>query len=221
MPALNFISVEFNIPDDVAGATLMAAGASSPELLSSAVSLFVTHSSLGLGTVVGSEIFNQLIICAGAVFSCKLIYSNAYYFAKKYFNPSMYSDNFPARSGQLQLDRIVVIREVFFYTLSVALLYVALQDKRPVPDDTVDHIYISFVDGALLCAGYVIYIIVLINTKAISRWCFQTRTPLTDSKADYGSIKSEQSKVRLFTVMGLIHDLSANSFTCCLSCEAD
>lgn len=49
VPALNVIASEFNIPDDVAGATLMAAGASSPELFSSIVALFVTHSALGLG----------------------------------------------------------------------------------------------------------------------------------------------------------------------------
>jgi Ca2+/Na+ antiporter len=45
------IAEYYNIPDDIAGATLMAAGASSPELFSSIVSLFVTHSALGLGTV--------------------------------------------------------------------------------------------------------------------------------------------------------------------------
>jgi Ca2+/Na+ antiporter len=33
------------------GATLMAAGASSPELFSSFVALFITHSAMGLGTV--------------------------------------------------------------------------------------------------------------------------------------------------------------------------
>ena len=49
VPALNVIANEFNIPDDVAGATLMAAGASSPQLFSSIVALFVTHSALGLG----------------------------------------------------------------------------------------------------------------------------------------------------------------------------
>mmetsp|Transcript_24995 Transcript_24995/g.36689 ORF Transcript_24995/g.36689 Transcript_24995/m.36689 type:complete len:116 (-) Transcript_24995:2039-2386(-) len=72
VPALNVIANHFNIPDDVAGATLMAAGASSPELFSSIVALFITHSALGLGTVVGSEIFNQLIICAGAVLAGKI-----------------------------------------------------------------------------------------------------------------------------------------------------
>jgi len=60
VPALNIIADYFNIPDDIAGATIMAAGASSPELFSSFVALFITHSSLGLGTIVGSEIFNQL-----------------------------------------------------------------------------------------------------------------------------------------------------------------
>jgi Ca2+/Na+ antiporter len=49
VPALSLIADEFKIPNDVAGATLMAAGASSPELFSSIVSLFITHSALGLG----------------------------------------------------------------------------------------------------------------------------------------------------------------------------
>jgi Ca2+/Na+ antiporter len=49
VPALNVIATKFNIPDDIAGATLMAAGASSPELFSSIMALFVTHSALGLG----------------------------------------------------------------------------------------------------------------------------------------------------------------------------
>lgn len=51
VPALNVIANEYNIPNDIAGATLMAAGASSPELFSSFVALFITHSALGLGTV--------------------------------------------------------------------------------------------------------------------------------------------------------------------------
>lgn len=47
----------------------MAAGASAPELFSNFVSIFITHSALGMGTIVGSEIFNQLVICAGAIFA--------------------------------------------------------------------------------------------------------------------------------------------------------
>lgn len=59
------------LSDDVAGATLMAAGASAPELITTVVSTF-THSAIGMGTIVGSEIFNQLIIGAGSIFAGKL-----------------------------------------------------------------------------------------------------------------------------------------------------
>ena len=56
VPALNVISKRLKMSDDVAGATLMAAGASSPELFAAMISVFVTHSALGIGTVVGSEV---------------------------------------------------------------------------------------------------------------------------------------------------------------------
>jgi len=143
VPALNVIANKFNIPDDVAGATLMAAGASSPELFSSFVSLFITHSSLGLGTIVGSEIFNQLIICAGAIWA--------------------------AKSGELQLDRAIVIREVGFYALSIGLLMYALHDRESVDDDEVgnDHIFISFLDACVLFGAYIAYVLVCANFPAI------------------------------------------------------
>ena len=65
VPALNVLCDKLNMPDDVAGATFMAAGASSPEMFAAFVSLFITHTSLGIGTIIGSEIFNHLCICAG------------------------------------------------------------------------------------------------------------------------------------------------------------
>jgi len=71
VPALNVISKRLKISDDVAGATLMAAGASSPELMAALLSIFITHSALGMGTIVGSEIFNQLVISAGAILAGK------------------------------------------------------------------------------------------------------------------------------------------------------
>jgi K+-dependent Na+/Ca+ exchanger-like protein len=49
---------------DVAGATLMAAGGSAPELFTSLFGTFVTHSEVGIGTVVGSAVFNVLFVIA-------------------------------------------------------------------------------------------------------------------------------------------------------------
>lgn len=55
----------FKIPEDVAGATLMALGCNGPELFTNLIAIFVTHSDLGVGTIVGSEIFNLLCIVGG------------------------------------------------------------------------------------------------------------------------------------------------------------
>ncbi|KAL7530232.1 hypothetical protein ACHAXR_003376 [Thalassiosira sp. AJA248-18] len=156
VPALNVLADYHGIPDDVAGATLMAAGASSPELLCTLVSLFITHSSLGLGTIVGSEIFNQLIICAGSVYATK--------------------------SKVLVLDRRMVVREVVFYGLSIALLYVALSESRIDADydgneeDGVyeyERIYVSFWKACLLFGGYILYVVVCANMKFVEKCIHQ------------------------------------------------
>jgi Ca2+/Na+ antiporter len=168
VPALNVIANEFNIPDDVAGATLMAAGASSPELFSSFVALFITHSSLGLGTIVGSEIFNQLIICAGAVFASK--------------------------SGRLQLDKAIVTREVFFYGLSIAVLLVALRDTGPVEGDDEDHIFISFGDACIVFVGYVLYVWVMANFDKVKEFFLSRSKGFAAARPDYGATRGDKSK---------------------------
>jgi sodium/potassium/calcium exchanger 4 len=62
------IILVYSIPPDVAGATLMAAGSSAPELFAEVVGCFVSkENGAGTGTVVGSAIFNQLIIIGGAL----------------------------------------------------------------------------------------------------------------------------------------------------------
>lgn len=53
VPALNVMCERLKVPDDVAGATFMAAGASSPEVFASLIALFITKSDLGVGTVIG------------------------------------------------------------------------------------------------------------------------------------------------------------------------
>lgn len=115
----------------------MAAGASSPELFTSLVSLFITHSSLGMGTIVGSEMFNQMCICGGSILA--------------------------SRNNQLALSPAIVLREVFFYGLSLALLLVAVRDRRFKEDDGSEEyrsIFIQWSDAYLLLAGYVLYVLV-------------------------------------------------------------
>ncbi|XP_063710957.1 sodium/potassium/calcium exchanger Nckx30C-like isoform X2 [Symsagittifera roscoffensis] len=63
VPSLEEISDRLNLTEDVAGATFMAAGSSAPELFTSLSGVFV-KSDVGIGTIVGSAIFNLLIIIA-------------------------------------------------------------------------------------------------------------------------------------------------------------
>lgn len=56
------ISRVMKLPSDVAGATLMAGGTSSPELFTALAAVFSPIDDIGMGTIVGSAIFNILII---------------------------------------------------------------------------------------------------------------------------------------------------------------
>ena len=61
VPALEVMTERLDIPDEIAGATLMAAGGSAPELFTSFIGTF-TGSAVGFGTIVGSAVFNVLFV---------------------------------------------------------------------------------------------------------------------------------------------------------------
>ncbi|XP_053614558.1 sodium/potassium/calcium exchanger Nckx30C isoform X3 [Plodia interpunctella] len=70
VPSLDVIIERLAIRDDVAGATFMAAGGSAPELFTSIIGVFVSFDDVGIGTIVGSAVFNILfVIGACALFS--------------------------------------------------------------------------------------------------------------------------------------------------------
>lgn len=56
------IAAAMGVPDHVIGLTLVALGTSLPELAASAVAAYRGHSSLVLGNIIGSNIFNVLAI---------------------------------------------------------------------------------------------------------------------------------------------------------------
>jgi K+-dependent Na+/Ca+ exchanger-like protein len=63
--SLDEISKKLRLPNNVAGASLMAMGSSAPELAIAIFALFTAsgaHSDVGIGTIVGSAIFNILVI---------------------------------------------------------------------------------------------------------------------------------------------------------------
>ncbi|KFP16965.1 Sodium/potassium/calcium exchanger 2 [Egretta garzetta] len=74
VPSLTVITEKLTISDDVAGATFMAAGGSAPELFTSLIGVFISHSNVGIGTIVGSAVFNILfVIGMCALFSTEIL----------------------------------------------------------------------------------------------------------------------------------------------------
>uniref|UniRef100_A0A8B9BP33 Solute carrier family 24 member 3 n=1 Tax=Anser brachyrhynchus TaxID=132585 RepID=A0A8B9BP33_9AVES len=99
VPSLEKICERLHLSEDVAGATFMAAGSSAPELFTSVIGVFITKGDVGVGTIVGSAVFN--ILCIIGV--CGLF------------------------AGQVvALSSWSLLRDSIYYTLSVVALIVSL-----------------------------------------------------------------------------------------------
>uniref|UniRef100_A0A674AEB3 Sodium/potassium/calcium exchanger 3-like n=1 Tax=Salmo trutta TaxID=8032 RepID=A0A674AEB3_SALTR len=97
VPSLEKICERLHLSEDVAGATFMAAGSSAPELFTSVIGVFITKGDVGVGTIVGSAVFN--ILCIIGV--CGIFAGQA-----------------------VHLSRWSLLRDSVYYTLSIAALIV-------------------------------------------------------------------------------------------------
>ena len=95
--SLERISESLNLSEDVAGATFMAAGSSAPELFTSVMDTFYFTNNIGIGTIVGSAVFNILVIIALAA---------------------------AMSSKDLLIDWRPFLRDCCFYAMSVLLLFI-------------------------------------------------------------------------------------------------
>lgn len=66
LPSVECICEDLNISKDVAAATFMATATTTPELFTNLISTFVIDSDLGVGTIIGSLMFNTLGVAAVA-----------------------------------------------------------------------------------------------------------------------------------------------------------
>lgn len=73
VPALDVIIEKLQISEDVAGATFMAAGGSAPELFTSVIGVFISFDDVGIGTIVGSAVFNILFVIGMCVLFSKTV----------------------------------------------------------------------------------------------------------------------------------------------------
>ena len=101
LKSLDNIAQKLKIPDSVAGATLLSMGTSAPEISMALVALFVagTNPGTGVGTIVGSAIF-QILVVIGFAAAVKTSYLN--------WKP--------------------VIRDSIFYSFAILLLILFISD---------------------------------------------------------------------------------------------
>ncbi|XP_068455470.1 sodium/potassium/calcium exchanger 3 isoform X2 [Clinocottus analis] len=105
VPCLEKICERLQLSEDVAGATFMAAGSSAPELFTSVIGVFITKGDVGVGTIVGSAVFNILcIIGVCGIFAVQTIH----------------------------LSRWPLLRDSTYYTLSISALLVFIYDEKVV-----------------------------------------------------------------------------------------
>ncbi|KAL0973855.1 hypothetical protein UPYG_G00212090 [Umbra pygmaea] len=103
VPSLEKISENLQLSEDVAGATFMAAGSSAPELFTSLIGVFITKGDLGVGTIVGSAVFNILVIIG----ICGIF------------------------AGQpISLSWWPLLRDSVYYILSILILIVVIYDEK-------------------------------------------------------------------------------------------
>jgi K+-dependent Na+/Ca+ exchanger-like protein len=136
-PALEILCEELHIPEDVAGATFMAIGSSAGDLIISVLALFLMRSTIGLGTIIGSEIFNHMIVGAAI---------------------SMLSKN-----GALKLDPLITSRDLFGYLVALLALLWALGGSASMNNDKWAHcLPVSWVTGLVMLVVYVLYAVLCI-----------------------------------------------------------
>ncbi len=101
--SLDIISAKLKLPSDVAGATFMAVGSSAPELFTALFAVLKAgdHADVGAGTIVGSAIFNILVIIGAA-----------------------------ATFRQAKLTWQPVIRDMLFYIFTIILLLISFWDGQ-------------------------------------------------------------------------------------------
>lgn len=94
---------ELRISHELTAGTIMVMATSSPELCINCVSTFISEGEIGIGTIVGSTIFNVLIVTA----CCGLFATSA-----------------------IKVDVSLLSRDCFFYALSIVGLITVIYDHH-------------------------------------------------------------------------------------------
>ena len=107
------IAISFGIGEFVIGATVVAIGTSVPELATTVVSKIRRHDEVGLGTILGSNIFNGLFIVAIAAIISPISIDWREVAIALVFGIVTVALIWPARSGYIERGRGVLLLALY------------------------------------------------------------------------------------------------------------
>jgi cation:H+ antiporter len=99
------IAVSFGVDEFLIGATIVAIGTSAPELATTVIAKLRGHGELGLGTILGSNIFNGLFIVAIASVVFPISVASTEVAVALVFGLLAVALTFPPRSGFIERKR--------------------------------------------------------------------------------------------------------------------
>jgi len=161
-----------NLSEDVAGATFMASGTSTPELFSAIFDTFYSKNGVGAGTVVGSVVFNILVMIGGSGII---------------LGPRI-----------LRVDWRPILRDLIFYGLTIILFVVTLLDLEVTWTESLFYIILY---ALYILAMKFNPTILLLMDKYITPLCYVTslhasvtELPEIQNDQESGSMKTKSNE---------------------------
>jgi cation:H+ antiporter len=115
------IAISWGIDEFVIGATIVAVGTSAPELATTVIAKLRGHDEVGLGTILGSNIFNGLFIIATAAIIHPIALSWREVAVALVFGLVTVAFTFPTRRGFIERRRGVLLLVLYVAYLTAVL----------------------------------------------------------------------------------------------------
>lgn len=124
----------------------MAIGTSFSDLMISVIALFVSNSTVGLGTIIGSELFNHLVISSACVFYSK--------------------------TGLVPLNKNIFTRDAFVYALTLGMMMASLSSGSFASEEFDQCISMPWYVGFLLIVGFALYALLVVYFEMILNYIY-------------------------------------------------
>ena len=115
------IAISFGIDEFIIGATIVAVGTSVPELATTVIAKLRGHDEVGLGTILGSNIFNGIFVVAVAAIICPITVEWRELAITLMFGLMALVFTYPTRGGFIERRRGVLLLVLFAVYLGTIL----------------------------------------------------------------------------------------------------